>query len=175
MNFSEKTPIANLEELRVHLQFAIGLELATIPVYLTGLYSIVDGENTVASRVIQSVVVEEMLHMALAANVLNGIGGVPSTADVPNLGNPIPKFPTDVFFLPGLGKLDLAGFSKESIQTFINIEKPEPRCATLPETGYSSIGTFYEAIKEGIKQYATPEVFEAAKKDRAGCQVAPTE
>ena len=37
-----------------------------------------DGATLEAADVIRSVVMEEMLHMALAANVLNAIGGSPS-------------------------------------------------------------------------------------------------
>ncbi len=75
-------PIGTLAELRDHLQYAIGLELTTIPAYLCALYTIVPGANTAAYEVIESVVLEEMLHMALAANVLNAIGGAPSTGPV---------------------------------------------------------------------------------------------
>jgi hypothetical protein len=65
------------ERLRELLEAAVQLELATIPPYLCALYSIHPGTNTEAALVLRSVVVEEMLHMVLSANVLNAIGGRP--------------------------------------------------------------------------------------------------
>ena len=53
------------------------LEHATIPPYLTALYSIHPGTNADAAHVIRVVAVEEMLHLTLAANVLNAVGGTP--------------------------------------------------------------------------------------------------
>ncbi|RBH51872.1 hypothetical protein C3F00_033145, partial [Pseudomonas sp. MWU13-2860] len=49
---------------------AVRLELSTIPTYLTALFSIKPGQNQEARALVQSVVVEEMLHMTLAANTL---------------------------------------------------------------------------------------------------------
>ena len=69
--------IRTVEDLREHLQWAIELEHSTLPPYLTALYSIKDGHNTEAAEVIQSVFLEEMLHMTLAANILNAVGGAP--------------------------------------------------------------------------------------------------
>ena len=171
MILSGKKPIATLDELRVHLQFAIGLELATIPVYLTALYSIPEGENTAASSVIQSVVIEEMLHMALAGNVLNAIGGVPSTAPVTGVGDPIPHFPATIPFLPSLGIIDLRRFSREALKTFIDIEQPSTCNDEQPTQGYKSIGCFYAAISEGIDTLCDERVFEEARIARRGCQI----
>ena len=42
------------------------LEFATIPPYLTAMYSIKAGENRQVYDVIRSVVMQEMLHMAQA-------------------------------------------------------------------------------------------------------------
>ena len=63
-------PIATLDDLREHLQWALELEHATLPPYLCALYSIKPGTNTEASHAIASVCYEEMLHMTLAANLL---------------------------------------------------------------------------------------------------------
>src|SRR5689334_1014219 len=71
-------PISTVASLRRHLQWAIELEHSTIPPYLCALYSIPDGSNTTASTLIRSVVMEEMLHMVLAANLLNAVGGEPN-------------------------------------------------------------------------------------------------
>ena len=74
-NLSVNNDLAKLQSL---LQTAIEVEHSTIPAYLCALYSIKDGTNQAAAQIIKSVVLEEMLHMILAANVLNAIGGHPS-------------------------------------------------------------------------------------------------
>ena len=65
------------ERLREHLQWAIELEHATLPPYLCALYSLDPKRNPEAAEVVGSVFVEEMLHLALAANLLNAVGGRP--------------------------------------------------------------------------------------------------
>ena len=70
----------NVDRLKELLEAAVKLELATIPPYLCALYSIHPSATTRRSWSIRSVVVEEMLHMVLAANVLNAIGGDPRVA-----------------------------------------------------------------------------------------------
>lgn len=82
-------PIATVEQLREHLQTAIELEHSTIPPYLCALYSIHAGTNQAAVEVVHSVFIEEMLHLSLAANLLNAIGGKP-VLDDPRLLPPIP-------------------------------------------------------------------------------------
>src|SRR5262249_8024123 len=69
--------ITTMESLREHLQWAIELEHCTIPPYLCALYSLDAGRNPEASEVVASVFLEEMLHLALAANLLNAVGGGP--------------------------------------------------------------------------------------------------
>ena len=63
--------ISTVESLRTHLQWAIELEHATLAPYLSALYSIKDGTNVESAEVIKSVFIEEMLHMALAANIIS--------------------------------------------------------------------------------------------------------
>src|SRR6266550_2587762 len=85
--------ITSLASLREHLQWAIELEHATIPPYLCALYSIKPGRNLEAVEVISSVVVEEMLHLTLAANFLNAVGGRPRLAIpkmMPGYPRPLP-------------------------------------------------------------------------------------
>src|SRR5580700_11430191 len=65
------------EGLRSALQNAIELEHSTIPPYLYALYSLKPGTNKEIAAIIRSVVLEEMLHMALVCNVLNAVGGSP--------------------------------------------------------------------------------------------------
>ena len=176
MNLLQADPSQSIEGLRLHLQYAIGLELTTIPPYLCALYSIVEGENSEAVEAIQSVVLEEMLHMSLAANVLNAIGGVPSPDPGPGLGgiSPIPVYPTKVPFIERIPELHLLPFSPEAVDTFVAIEQPlEPHPPTAGQEQYDSIGAFYQAIERGLQEVGTEEVFAAARVSRAGCQVSP--
>lgn len=149
--------IRTLEDLKRNLQTAVALEHSTIPPYLCALYSIKEGTNTVASTIIRSVVVEEMLHMILAANILNAIGGKP----VINQKEFVPTYPG---YLPGSDKSFIVGlekFSKESIDVFLKIEKPSPPLPKMdPEQaadllfedpGFQTIGQFYQAIMLGIE------------------------
>lgn len=174
MKLSQAEPIGSLEEVRAHLQYAIGLELATIPAYLSALYTIEEGENTAAFEVIQSVVLEEMLHMTLAANVLNGIGGAPSPDPVPGtgLGSPVPVYPTKIPFIDRIPMVHLQRFSPEALDIFIEIEQPsESDGAGGGDDQYDSIGAFYEAIETALNDVVTDETFEEARRTRAGCQV----
>ena len=167
-------PIAGLDELREHLQYAIGVELTTIPTYLCALYTIDEGTNTAAYEVIQSVVLEEMLHMSLAANVLNAIGGVPSTAPVGDGPSPVPVYPTKVPFIDRIPEIHLQRFSPEALDEFLAIEYPNDASLTSNnDQQYGSIGAFYDAISAGMKAHCPPSVFKAAKKARAGCQLEP--
>lgn len=140
--------IETIDGLRTHLQIAIELEHATIPVYLCGLYTIRDGANAEAARVIRSVVMEEMLHMALAANVLNAIGGAPS------LNHPtfVPQYPASLPDSDGHLVLHLAKFSRRAVETFQAIERPAKPGARPEPDRYHTIGQFYQAIMDGLKR-----------------------
>src|SRR5438067_13201966 len=67
--------------LQDSLQAAIELEMSTIPPYLYAYWSIDQGQDPdrVAST-LRTVVVEEMLHMGIACNLLAAIGGQPKIA-----------------------------------------------------------------------------------------------
>jgi CDGSH-type Zn-finger protein len=135
-----------LESLRAHLQTAIEIEHATLPPYLCALYSIKEGTNHEAAAVIQSVVLEEMLHLTLAANVLNAVGGSP-VLDAPRL---LPPYPT---YLPHSNRaveLSLRPFSPDALTAFMAIEKPGPRNAAPEDDAFETIGQFYAAIKDSL-------------------------
>lgn len=133
-----------------HLQWALELEHSTIPPYLCALFSIHDGANPIAVSVIRSVVMEEMLHMTLVANLLNAVGGEPQVSH-PAF---VPKYPTH---LPHSGmavRVQLLPFSPDAIDSFLRIERPaKPHAAPEPER-YHTIGQFYEAIRDGIERLA---------------------
>ena len=141
------SPIRNITELRSCLQTAIELEHSTIPPYLCALYSIKEGTNQAASAIIRSVVVEEMLHMLLAANILNAIGGKPKI----NAKNFIPAYPGSLPDSDDSFIINLAKFSKETIEVFLRIEKPAHSKAHPKAKGYHTIGQFYEALMIGLE------------------------
>ena len=145
--FPEDARIKTVASLRKHLQTAIEVEHSTIPPYLCALYSIIDGDNQTSAQIIKSVVIEEMLHMILASNVLNAIGGEPSI-DHPRF---IPEYPT---YLPHSDKsfeVGLEKFSKSTIDTFLRIELPARPKAPPQANDYRTLGQFYEAIEDGLK------------------------
>jgi hypothetical protein len=143
-------PNPAVDAVRSALQQAVELEHATIPVYLYGLYSLQGGKNAEIGRIIESVVVEEMLHMTLACNVLNAIGGSPQI-DYPGF---IPTYPGE---LPGGVEGDLivalAPFSLPQLETYLTIEQPEDPLvfpAARAATNVVTIGEFYTAISQAI-------------------------
>ena len=134
--------ISSLESLRTHLQWAIELEHATLAPYLSALYSIKPGTNVESVEVIKSVFIEEMLHMALAANILNAIGGTPRF----DYDGFIPTFPTPLPHGDGSFLVHLGKFTPEGVRSFLNIERPAETDTEPLEENYHSIGQFYAAI-----------------------------
>lgn len=136
-----------MESLREHLQWAIHLEHATLAPYLSALYSIKDGSNVECAEIIKSVFLEEMLHMALAANILNAVGGTPRF----DYEGFIPSFPTPLPHGDGSFLINLGKFSPEAVQSFLNIERPAVTDDAPVDDQYHSIGQFYDAIIDGLK------------------------
>ena len=70
---------AEIEEkqrtLLARLQLAMELEWATLPPYLVAVLSIKRSSNREAADLIRGVAMEEMLHLALVANVMNAVSG----------------------------------------------------------------------------------------------------
>jgi Ferritin-like len=153
-------PLPDPDVIRDKLQFAIELEHATIPLYLYALYSLDAQKNRDIARIVQSIVIEEMMHMTLAANVLNAIGGTPRL-DHPDF---VPKFPGP---LPGGVQaqlnVHLAAFSMPQLDVMLEIEQPEHPIA-FPAASIGAppvtIGLFYSAISEAIAAHG-PALFVA--------------
>jgi hypothetical protein len=140
--------IATLESLREHLQWAIELEHFTIPPYLCALYSLDPGRNAEAVEVVASVLVEEMLHLTLSANLLNAVGGRPRI-DTPRLLRPYPR---PLPHSDGSFEVPLARFSPETLEIFLKIERPAEPDAPAEGDQYESIGQFYDAIRLGLSE-----------------------
>lgn len=148
---------ARLHALRRRLQNAIELEHSTIPPYMYALYSLKPGSNLDIARVIGSILRQEMLHMALACNILNAIGGAPridSPDFIPHYPCPLPGAIDNGLIVP------LAPFSKQLVHdVFMSIEEPEhvpdypvrPRLLALDMAlDTRTIGQFYAAIRREI-------------------------
>ncbi len=159
--------IKSIDDLYQYLHAAMQLEHATLPPYLTALYSMHPGTNLDAFHVIRVVAVEEMLHLTLAANILNAVGGTPDLTQpdfVPTYPAFLPDGETDF-------QVDLQPFSEDAVNTFLKIERPDPapdegsrivptdrppeRCFAAPpgDSGmrFYSIGDFYEEIRRGLE------------------------
>jgi hypothetical protein len=141
----------SVQDAQAMLQTAIGVEFGTLPPYLYALYSIGPGTNSEAARLIRSVVLQEMIHMCLASNILNALGGNPDLKPQ--------KYPGP---LPGdIGPdgtpltIHLYPFSKEAMAQGMAIEQPEnPPDFPVKEMGLAAvarpravtIGEFYDAL-----------------------------
>lgn len=191
-----RPPIVNLADLQNHLWEACYVEMSTIPLYLYAMYSIqsqIEGgtagyvgnvnqsssasaiSSMSAFRTIRSIVIEEMLHLTLARNVLYSTGGsitfydpcfVPRYGVVeesnctppgsPPPGAPLdPQTPGQQYMLHRIPLLpfNLAPCTKDQVaNTFIPLESPAPGGATTPESDwYQSISDFYTAIVKGFE------------------------
>lgn len=138
-----------LAALRHKLQLAVELEHSTIPPYLYALYSIRQDHNLEVAALMLSVIKQEMLHMSLACNVLNAIGGAPKIDD-PGF---IPGYPGH---LPGGVEsglvVPLAPLSKQGVHdVFMVIESPVNTDDGDPSSEEGvTIGTFYRHLQEEI-------------------------
>ena len=170
----EQGTIRNSDDLKRFLQKAVELEHSTIPPYLVAHYSLHGDINNEIKDCLLEVAVEEMLHMTLAANVLNAIGGTPAInfpEFVPNYPSKLPlgvgsNSPKDELIVP------LERFSKQlSKRVFMEIEEPEkPRKFPMLEGAvgleargfsFSTIGEFYAAIKAALQEFGS-DIFTGA-------------
>jgi uncharacterized Fe-S cluster protein YjdI len=138
--------ITTVEGLREHLQWAIELEHSTIPPYLYALYSLDETRNADAAEVLRSVYLEEMLHLTLAANLLNAVGGRPAL-DTPAM---LPPSPRRLPHHEPPVELPLLPFGRDALELFLQVEQPSAPCAPPQSDRYETIGQFYEAIRVGL-------------------------
>ena len=140
-------PIADVADLRRHLQWAVEVEHSTIPPYEYATWSVVDPDSASATS-LKYVVREEMLHLALAANILTAVGGSPRfTGDaVPRYPQPMPHHDPEQPLI-----LHLAPASVDLVRSvFLRIEQPEEPGAQPEADRYETLAQFYEAIVDGL-------------------------
>jgi hypothetical protein len=136
-------PITDVEDLRRHLQWAVEIEHCTIPPYEYAMWSVADPDSAAATS-IKYVAREEMLHAALAANLLTAVGGRPRFT-----GDAVPRYPEPMRHhdpkLPLV--LHLAPVSVDLVRdVFLRIEQPEEPGARPEADRYETLAQFYEAI-----------------------------
>jgi hypothetical protein len=156
---------AGIKKLHKWLQDAIEIEHSTIPPYFTAWLSIMDGHNREAGEIIRSVLLEEMLHLTLAANILNAVGGHP------DLIHPkfVPRYPHKLPHSGGHFKIHIEKFSKGALKTFKKIERPESKGAEPKGAGeFTSIDQFYSAVgkllDELCETYGEKKIFTGDKR-----------
>ena len=141
-NMTNSVPLCTKDTLKQQLQTAITLEFATIPLYLTTLYSIIDGCNQHVYQLLHSLVIQEMLHMTQSANILIALGGSP----IIDSQDTVPSYP--LTGLPGgvlpqlhvkLNKLSLIHIK----EVLMGIYAHEP--------GLYTVNAFYNEILECMK------------------------
>lgn len=161
---------------------AIGLELATIPCYLSTYYSInrtpdqqklynsirakVDDDKKAqdlvmdivlyankAGGAIMSVVIEEMLHLSLSSNVHQAVIGPPQLMD---LGKAL-TYPAYLFGDPKEFKINRGPLSIDQLVILLKIESPN-----VFEDD-PTIGQFYDKIIQYVNKKLKPKDFKARK------------
>ena len=138
------------EALQQAAQLALQVEFSTIPVYLTGLYSIQDPSSE-AFQALRAVVMEEMFHVNVAANLVVALGALPRFT-----GDAAPKYPGH---LPHANPntTPLLGLYPASVDVFgkvyAAIENPAPADAPPQADQYDSIAQLYKALSDAIQAY----------------------
>jgi hypothetical protein len=150
MTIPGPVPPRDLDWIHSQLQLAVELECSTLPLYLAALFSL-EVQNYTAYNQIRSVAMEEMVHMAIAANMLSALGGSPRIKGIK------PAFPAQGLtggVEPDL-RVGLAKLSKPQLVNFLRIEEPafllEQR---QRDAAYPTIASFYRAIRDAIQANA---------------------
>jgi hypothetical protein len=149
--------LPGIDAIKLALRAALRLEFATVPLYLTALWSIMDQAHPVAIS-IRAIAHEEMLHVSLLCNLLSALDERPSLTSAA-----VPRFPSR---LPGGVhpeiELRLEGFGPTALETFMEIERPE---VAIPIEGEPletfsaedvTIGEFYEELLQGFIRLNPP-------------------
>jgi hypothetical protein len=147
-------PLNSVEDAWAMLQMAIELEFSTLPPYLYAKFSILPDTNARAAANLGEIVGQEMVHLCLACNILNALGGSPVLTNAPHYPGPLPGDigppdgdPITVCLLP---------FSLAAMQQGMAIERPEQPInikeamleGTAGDDGTETIGQFYGRLDQ---------------------------
>jgi len=145
--------LAGTECLKRSLRAAITLEFATVPPYLTAMWSLKNPNSTVAYT-LYDVAVEEMNHMGLACNMLAGLGESPALATaeyVPSYPGPLPGEVNPQLLIT------LRRLTPEQVKVFMDIEYPEGGPITVRAgRDFDTIGAFYASLLEAFERINPP-------------------
>ncbi|MFI9805107.1 ferritin-like protein [Streptomyces sp. NPDC052301] len=150
--------------LRSALQVAVELELATIPPYLCGWWSIRDRRGE-AARLIRRVVGDEMYHLGVVCNLLVAVGGRPRIRQAaPHYPGPLPGG-----VRPGV-HVYLSGLTRAFVHdVMMAIEAPEHPLARTTQA--HSIGHFYGHLMAAFRRTAPHLSPRGQLSDRIGSDV----
>ena len=158
-----------IRKLHTWLQEAIEIEHATIPPYFTAWLSIEDGYNQEPREIIKSVLIEEMLHLTLAANILNAVGGNP------DLIHPkfVPRYPHNLPHSGDRFQIHIEKFSRQALKTFEKIERPEARHAKPTTKQFKTIGQFYVGVGKHLDDLCEKHGEKKVFSGNLGLQIQP--
>jgi hypothetical protein len=135
--------------------------MSTIPPYLYAAYSIKDPASE-ATRLITSVVVEEMLHLALTSNLLLALGGEPDFG-----AGLLSSYPSTLSHHKPDLPLELRRCTPDLVRdTFMVIERPEDLSAPPEADEYHTLGQFYAALEMAIENLEHAHPFADPHLDR---------
>ncbi|MGN6169784.1 MAG: ferritin-like domain-containing protein [Solirubrobacteraceae bacterium] len=174
-----KIVVANREDLWYLLAEAAQLEHMIMCQYLYAEFSLKDGTEEGLNaeqadaverwrKVLRGIAVEEMLHLALVANVMTSIGAVAPFGR--------PNFPQRSGYFPSGVQLDLLPFGERALLHFLYLERPEgmerqdaegfvpvapPRQQLSEEEAmprgqeFMTVGHLYRGIEDGLRGLAS--------------------
>ena len=141
----------SLEDIKHALQSAMELEHSTLPLYSFAMYSI-RTQNYTAYNLMRSIIMEEMIHMGIASNMLAAIGGSPRIRDLD------PGYPTNG--LPGGAEPDvharLSPLSRKQVRNFMRVEVPDFLLSNFlteeqqAHEEFPTIGRFYNVVRDAL-------------------------
>lgn len=145
-----------------YLQAAMALELSTLPLYMTALYSFVADESLsatakAAKQLVHEVFMEEMLHMNLLSNLTASIFGIDAIRTTFNIAYGADcALPADVRH--DLRDIRLRPFSKQLLyDVFIQIEAPSTllKCHQPEESENGGVRYPFEPADESFRSRTT--------------------
>ncbi|KIE24862.1 membrane protein [Streptomyces sp. MUSC 125] len=151
--------------LREALQIAVQLELATIPPYLCGWWSVKDRRGD-AAQLIRRVIDDEMYHLGVVCNLLVAVGGRPRFKDL------APRYPGP---LPGGVRAGVTVYLSGLTRPFVRdvmmaIEAPDEPLARRANLS-PSIGDFYSHLMIAMRDTAPYLSVEGQLSSRIGPDV----
>ena len=162
-----------MEDLRNDLQQALDTELYIIPPYLTALLSIKGGTNPDVRVILKEVVVQEMLHVGLVANVFNAVGGKPQFTNTAFL----PTYPSNIpgGLQPGLVMLLEKCSISQIQQRFVVFETPQATISFAREellsylNWYTSKSQQQSALRKAMEK--CKDLINAAAQTKKGTKI----